>query len=161
MAQRAGVDRFGQLARTRVRDLLAGAVAGAACTGATTAVSAFGVSILGVSILVASILGASILLGSTLCASSLAGSVLVGSGIGAAATGSTLKSAAVGGGTLAGSGRGTAASIARSAAALRNVPLCARAELADTVRNVAATVIKTRSYPLRFFQQSRIITPLG
>src|ERR1700727_1452654 len=68
-----------------------------------------------------------------------------------------LKSAAVGGGTLAGSGRGTAASIASSAAELRGVSFCANAELADTVRKVAATVIKTRSYPARFFQQSRII----
>ena len=76
-------------------------------------------------------------------------------------TGSSLKSPGPGGGRLAGSGRGTAASIASSAALLRGVlSPCASAELADTARKVAATVISTRSYPVRFFQQSRILTPL-
>src|SRR6185312_7756971 len=57
---------------------------------------------------------------------------------------SILKSLAVGGGRLAGSGRGTAASIASSAGLARFAP-CAIAEVADTVRKVAATAISTRS----------------
>ena len=73
---------------------------------------------------------------------------------------SILKSAAVGGGTLAGSGRGTAASIASSAGVLREGS-CAIAEVADTVRKVAATAINTRSNPPRSFLQARIVTPLG
>jgi hypothetical protein len=74
---------------------------------------------------------------------------------------SSLKSLAVGGGTLAGSGRGIAASIASSAALLRGVSPCARAEVADTVRKVAATAISTRSNPPRVFTQSRIVASLG
>src|SRR3954463_7181226 len=66
----------------------------------------------------------------------------------------------VGGGTLAGSGRGTAASIASSAALARGVvDWAASAEVADTVRKVAATAIKTRSNPARLVEQSRIVTP--
>src|SRR5437868_7739360 len=73
---------------------------------------------------------------------------------------SILKSLAVGGGTLAGSGRGTAASIASSAALARGVvDWAASAEVADTVRKVAATAISTRSNPARFVEQSRIVTP--
>src|SRR4051812_26966791 len=73
---------------------------------------------------------------------------------------SILKSPMVGGGTLAGSGRGTAASIASSAALARGVvDWAARAEVADTVRKVAATAISTRSNPARFVEQSRIVTP--
>ena len=73
---------------------------------------------------------------------------------------SILKSPMVGGGTLAGSGRGTAASIASSAALARGVvDWAASAEVADTVRNVAATAISTRSNPARFVEQSRIVTP--
>src|SRR3954452_1003202 len=73
---------------------------------------------------------------------------------------SILKSPAVGGGTLAGSGRGTAASIASSAALARGVvDWAASAEVADTVRKVAATAISTRSNPARFVEQSRIVTP--
>ncbi len=64
------------------------------------------------------------------------------------------------GGRLAGSGRGIAASIA-SSAALRAGSAWASAEVADTVRKVAATAISTRSNPARFFEQSRIVTPLG
>src|SRR6185312_14998191 len=79
---------------------------------------------------------------------------------GAEAVESILKSPMVGGGTLAGSGRGTAASIASSAALARGVVDCpASAEVADTVRNVAATAISTRSNPARFIEQSRIVTP--
>ena len=37
----------------------------------------------------------------------------------------------------------------------------ASAEVADTVRKVAATAIRTRSNPARFFEQSRISHPLG
>src|SRR5689334_23320711 len=67
-------------------------------------------------------------------------------GSGTEAVESILKSPMVGGGTLAGSGRGTAASIASSAALARGVVDCpASAEVADTVRNVAATAISTRS----------------
>jgi hypothetical protein len=80
--------------------------------------------------------------------------------LGIVAVVSDLKSLAVGGGTLAGSGRGTAASIASSAALLRGGSDCASAEVADTVRKVAATAISTRSNPARFFEQSRIIIPL-
>src|SRR6185295_4092066 len=73
---------------------------------------------------------------------------------------SILKSPMVGGGTLAGSGRGTAASIASSAALARGVvDWPARAEVAETVRKVAATAISTRSNPARFVEQSRIVTP--
>src|SRR5258705_8644035 len=73
---------------------------------------------------------------------------------------SVLKSPMVGGGTLAGSGRGIAASIASSAALARGVvDWAASAEVADTVRNVAATAISTRSNPARFVEQSRIVTP--
>src|SRR5207237_8189043 len=73
---------------------------------------------------------------------------------------SILKSPMVGGGTLAGSGRGTAASIASSAALARGVvDWAASAEVADTVRKVAATAINTRSNPARFVEQSRIVTP--
>jgi len=79
---------------------------------------------------------------------------------GSAAVVSALKSPAVGGGTLAGSGRGIAASIASSAALERGVS-CASAEVADTVRKLAATAIRTRSNPRRLFEQSRIITPPG
>src|SRR5919198_3727487 len=72
---------------------------------------------------------------------------------------SILKSPMVGGGTFAGSGRGTAASIASSAALARGVSDgAASAEVADTVRKVAATAISTRSNPARF-EQSRIVTP--
>src|ERR1700679_684257 len=85
-------------------------------------------------------------------------SVLAASGTEAEA--SSLKSPAVGGGTLAGSGRGTAASIASSAALLRSGSLWASAEVAVTVRKVAATAISTRSNPARLFEQSRIIIPL-
>ena len=45
-------------------------------------------------------------------------------------------------------------------AAARRI-LAASAEVADTVRKVAATVIKTRSNPARWFEQSRIVAPLG
>jgi hypothetical protein len=62
---------------------------------------------------------------------------------------------------LAGSGFGTAASMASSAGSLRCVSLWARAELADTVRKVAATVISTRSNPPREFTESRIVAFLG
>src|SRR3954447_16839256 len=73
---------------------------------------------------------------------------------------SILKSPIVGGGTLAGSGRGTAASIASSAALARGVvDWAASAEVADTVRKVAATAISTRSNPARFVEQSRIVPP--
>src|SRR5438132_2089670 len=73
---------------------------------------------------------------------------------------SILKSPTVGGGTVAGSGRGTAASIASSAALARGVvDWAASAEVADTVRKVAATAISTRSNPARFVEQSRIVTP--
>jgi hypothetical protein len=82
-------------------------------------------------------------------------------GSGSVAVESSLKSLAVGGGTLAGSGRGIAASIASSAALLRAGPAWANAEVADTVRKVAATAISTRSYPARFVERSRIVTPLG
>ena len=92
-------------------------------------------------------------------------SVAVGSVVfaasGTAAVVSSVKSAVVGGGTLAGSGRGIAASMASSAALLREGPACADAEVAVTARKVAATAISTRSYPARFFEQSRIVTPLG
>ena len=85
-------------------------------------------------------------------------------GGGAEAVESILKSLAVGGGTLAGSGLGIAASMASSAALLRPWSW-AMAEVADTVRKVAATAIRTRSNPrpvfkLRLFK-SRIVTPLG
>jgi hypothetical protein len=89
-----------------------------------------------------------------------AGTVATGAAGVVEAVVSILKSAAVGGGTLAGSGRGTAASMASSAAVLREGS-CANAEVADIVRKVAATAIKTRSNPPRLFKQTRIITPLG
>src|SRR5829696_5212582 len=101
-----------------------------------------------------------------------AGAVTTSAGLGAAgfsiafaasgtvAVVSILKSPMVGGGTLAGSGRGTAASIASSAALARGVvDWAASAEVADTVRKVAATAISTRSNPARFVEQSRIVTP--
>src|SRR5690242_15744198 len=59
---------------------------------------------------------------------------------------------------LAGCGIGIAASIARSAA-LRDALDCASADVADTVRKVAATAISTRSNPPRFIELSRIVTP--
>src|SRR6202040_1656490 len=83
--------------------------------------------------------------------------IFAASGAGA----SILKSLMVGGGTLAGSGRGTAASMASSAALLRAGSAWANAEVADTVRKVAATAINTRSNPARLFKRSRIVTPLG
>ncbi len=90
---------------------------------------------------------------------SVALSVALGSA-GVDAVASTLKSLAVGGGTFAGSGRGTAASIASSAALVRGVSdTPASAEVADTVRKVAATAISTRSNPARLVEQSRIVTP--
>ena len=113
---------------------------------------------------------------------SLAGSALLGSAAGAVTTSeglvsgafsvvfavsgtdaveSSLKSLIVGGGTFAGSGRGIAASIASSAALLRAGSDWANAEVADTVRKVAAKAISTRSNPARFFKRSRIVTPLG
>src|SRR6476620_467246 len=81
-------------------------------------------------------------------------------GSGTDAVVSILKSPMVGGGTFAGSGRGIAASIASSAALVCGAPLCATADVAATVRKVAATVISTRSNPPRFFK-SRIVAPLG
>src|SRR5258707_8857570 len=96
---------------------------------------------------------------------SAAGAVTISDGLVFAASGtvavvSSLKSLMVGGGRLAGSGRGIAASIA-SSAALRAGSAWASAEVADTVRKVAATAISTRSNPARFFERSRIVTPLG
>ena len=89
-------------------------------------------------------------------------SVVVLAASGTDAVVSSLKSLMVGGGTFAGSGRGIAASIASSAALLRAGSACASAEVADTVRKVAATAISTRSNPARFFKQSRIVShPLG
>src|SRR5205085_7464853 len=79
----------------------------------------------------------------------------------AAGLASALKSLMLGGGRFAGSGRGIAASIASSAALLRTASPWANAELAETARKVAATLISTRSNPARFFEQSRIVTPLG
>src|SRR5205823_4012939 len=79
----------------------------------------------------------------------------------AAGLASALKSLMPGGGRLAGSGRGIAASIASSAALLRTGSPWANAELAETARKIAATAISTRSSPARFFEQSRIVTPLG
>jgi hypothetical protein len=79
---------------------------------------------------------------------------------GTAAVVSILKSSIVGGGRLTGSGRGIAASIASSAALLR-AGSWAIAEVVDTVRKAAATVIRTRSNPRRLVKQSRIVTPLG
>src|SRR5258708_33298033 len=89
--------------------------------------------------------------------------VLSASGLsdgGTAAVESILKSLMVGGGTLAGSGRGIAASIASSAALLRPWSW-AIAEVVDTARKVAATVIRTRSNPLRLSKTCCIRTPLG
>jgi len=74
------------------------------------------------------------------------------------AVASILKSSAVGGATLAGCGTGIAASIA-SSAALRGAEDWASAEVADTVRKVAATAISTRSNPARPIELSRIVTP--
>src|SRR6266404_591981 len=91
------------------------------------------------------------------------GSVALGASVpgalGTDAVASSLKSSMVGGGRFAGSGSGIAASIASSAALLRAGLACASAEVADTVRKVAATVISTRSNPARFFNRSRILTP--
>src|SRR6185295_15039816 len=110
--------------------------------------------------------------GAAVAASLAAGAVTVSAGLGSAgfsivfavsgtvAVVSILKSLAVGGGTFAGSGRGTAASIASSAALARGVvDWAASAEVADTVRKVAATAISTRSNPARLVEQSRIVTP--
>src|SRR6186713_1966692 len=105
--------------------------------------------------------------GVAVAASLAAGAATVSAGFstafaasGTEAVDSILKSPMVGGGTLAGSGRGTAASIASSAALARGVvDWAASAEVADTVRNVAATAISTRSNPARFVEQSRIVTP--
>src|SRR6267143_534777 len=96
---------------------------------------------------------------------SAAGAVTISDGLVFAASGtvavvSSLKSLMVGGGRFEGSGRGIAASIA-SSAALRAGSAWASAEVADTVRKVAATAISTRSNPARFFERSRIVTPLG
>ena len=44
-------------------------------------------------------------------------------------------------------------------AGARRVDWAASAEVADTVRKVAATAISTRSNPARFVEQSRIVTP--
>jgi len=52
-----------------------------------------------------------------------------------------------------------AASIASSAAVARGALDWARADVADTVRKVAATAISARSNPPRLFEQSRIVTP--
>ena len=91
------------------------------------------------------------------------GSVALGASVpgalGTDAVVSSLKSSMVGGGRFAGSGRGIAASIASSAALLRAGLACASAEVAATVRKVAATVIRTRSNPARFFKRSLILTP--
>src|SRR6267143_1608704 len=93
---------------------------------------------------------------------SAAGAVTISDGLVFAASGtvavvSSLKSLMVGGGRFAGSGRGIAASIA-SSAALRAGSAWANAEVADTVRKVAATAINTRSNPARLFKRSRIVT---
>src|SRR5450631_2400607 len=98
----------------------------------------------------------------------VAGAVTISDGLLVAASGteteavaSGLKSLMVTGGRLAGSGRGIAAWIASSAALLRAGLACASAEVADTVRKVAATAIRTRSNPARLVEQSRIVAPLG
>src|SRR6185369_7792794 len=124
----------------------AGAVAVAACGAAVTASLAAGAVTVSAG------------LGSAAFAAGLGSAGFVASGT--VAVVSILKSPMVGGGTLAGSGRGTAASIASSAALARGVvDWAASAEVADTVRNVAATAISTRSNPARFVEQSRIVTP--
>ena len=122
-----------------------GAAAGAVTTSAGLGSAAFSVGVSAVFSVVFSVV-----LGSVAFA-----------GSGSVAVESSLKSLAVGGGTLAGSGRGIAASIASSAALLRAGPACANAEVADTVRKVAATAISTRSNPARLVERSRIVTPLG
>src|ERR1700682_6800943 len=83
--------------------------------------------------------------------------MVVASGTDAVVSG--LKSLMLTGGRFTGSGRGIAASIASSAALLRAGLACASAEVADTVRKVAATAIRTRSNPARLVEQSRIVTP--
>src|ERR1700681_158926 len=85
--------------------------------------------------------------------------MVVASGTDAVVSG--LKSLMLTGGRFTGSGRGIAASIASSAALLRAGLAWASAEVADTVRKVAATAIRTRSNPARLVEQSRIVTPLG
>ena len=92
-------------------------------------------------------------------AGAAAGTVVAASGTDAVVSG--LKSLMLTGGRFTGSGRGIAASIASSAALLRAGLACASAEVADTVRKVAATAIRTRSNPARLVEQSRIVTPLG
>src|SRR5260221_8412937 len=152
---------------------LAGSTAGVAvaaaggAAGVVVAVSFLLVSLLPVSALLVSAAGAvttadGLVSGAfsvVFAASGLAASGLAASGTEAVVSG--LKSLMVGGGRFAGSGRGIAASIASSAALLRAGSACASAEVADTVRKVAATAINTRSNPARFFRQSRIVTPLG
>jgi hypothetical protein len=140
---------------------LAGSAAGAVATvaggvvaGAVGAVAvSFVLSLVALSLVVscvgaAAVAGASVPLSDTL-AISVAGDTV--------AVVSSLKSLGVGGGTLAGSGIGTAASMADWAAVLRGMSLCASADVADTVRKVAATAIRTRSNPPREFTQSRIV----
>ena len=145
------------------------------CAGVAVAVSFLAVSLLLVSALAGVGLGSAVDSGRhRSCRRSAAGAVTTSDGLVSAAFSrhlrarraparcvSGLKSLTVGGGTLAGSGRGIAASIASSAALLRAGSVCASAEVADTVRKVAATAISTRSNPARFFEQSRIVTPLG
>src|SRR3954470_9891493 len=133
---------------------LAGSTAGA------VAVAAGGVAV--AASLAAGAVTVSAGLGSAAFAAELgsAGLSIVLAASGTVAVVSILKSPIVGGGTLAGSGRGTAASIASSAALARGVvDWAASAEVADTVRKVAATAISTRSNPARFVEQSRIVTP--
>ena len=139
----------------------AGAVAGAVtAAGVVFAVSLFGASA-GVdgatgAVAVVSAGFVSAGFGSEVFAVARGSSICLG---GTDAVASNLKSSAVGGGTLAGCGRGIAASIASSAALARGVSDWASADVAETARNVAATAIKTRSNPARFFEQSRIVTP--
>jgi hypothetical protein len=66
-------------------------------------------------------------------------------------------SAAVGGGTRLVSGTGTAASIASSVVSLVAGAVCANAFEVETVRNVAATAISTRSNPYRPVESFRIL----
>src|SRR5438034_10430166 len=89
--------------------------------------------------------GLASVLGSAAVASGSFGFATAFAASGTVAVVSILKSPTVGGGTFAGSGRGTAASIASSAALARGVvDWAASAEVADTVRKVAATAISTR-----------------
>ncbi|WP_449376864.1 pentapeptide repeat-containing protein [Bradyrhizobium sp. UFLA05-112] len=137
-------------------DLEGSILEGSVLAGSVFAVSFFGASVAGV---VATSEGLVPTLSGAGAASAFTGSLLLASLAGSCtvAVVSSLMSAAVGGGTLAGSGRGIAASIASSAALLRGWSW-ASAEVADTVRKVAATVISTRSKPARLFKQSRIVT---